>query len=349
MAVHIRKRKDSRYFWFDYIDEKGNRIQRSSKTTDKKLAKTAAAKLEIEIDRKRLGLDSAEEKQNFLTIDQFHSQLSQYINTRYIDRTAETYIMRLTNFTTFLESIKLVNIFEVTPQIVEQYITSRINVVKNVTINNEITHIKAVFNIAIKLNFIDKNPFAGIKNLPVKKKQPFWYKKEEIQTIFSHIPWRFKPHFYVLLDTGIRPGEMALLHWEDIDYDKALLNITTRRSEAKMRPRSIPLTARSLAAFQERKQLAEHPVYIFSSQSGKLLHKNTLRNVFIRAKIKANIRTGRVYDLRHTFASWLVQSGESIYLVSYLLGHSSVKMTEIYAHLAPKKNETEKMNRIFNY
>ena len=53
----------------------------------------------------------------------------------------------------------------------------------------------------------------------------------------------------------------------------------------------------------------------------------------------AKIKTGNIHTFRHTFASHLVQSGVSIYKVSKLLGHHSVKQTEIYAHLAPSEDQ----------
>ena len=332
-------------YYLDYVLE-GKRI-RKAVGIDKKLAELALAQLKLKLDRARAGLEEIENIRN-IDSDDFQKQLIKYINSRYRFRTAETYCQRLTAFINFLSS-RNIPIKKIDNSIVEQYITERLTQVSNRTINNDITILKTVFYKAIRLKLIAVNPFVGINSLPVQKKKPFFYTKEQIEAIFSHIPGRFLLHFHVLLDTGIRSGELALLHWSDIDAEKAFLNVTTRRSESKMRERSIPLTDRALQALQKRQLMKEHPSLVFSSMAGKPLHKNTLRNVFVRAKIRAGIRPGRVHDIRHTFASWLVQAGESIYLVSHLLGHSSVKMTEIYAHLSPRINETEKMNRVFDY
>jgi len=345
-TLYKRKNKFGKIaYYLDYALE-GKRI-RKAVGLDKKLAELALAQLKLKLDRARAGLEEIESIKN-ISIDDFQKQLIKYIDSRYRLRTAETYCQRLTAFSNFLLK-KNIPIKRVDNAIVEQYITERLTQVSNHTINNDITILKTVFYKAIRLKLIAVNPFVGIDSLPVQKKKPFFYTKEQIKAIFSHIPDRFLPHFYVLLDTGVRSGELALLHWSDIDIEKAFLNVTTRRSESKMRERSIPLTGRALQALQKRQSMNEHDSLVFSSMAGKPLHKNTLRNVFVRAKIRAGIRNGRLHDLRHTFASWLAQSGESIYYISYLLGHHSIRVTEIYAHLAPKKNETEKMNRIFDY
>ena len=343
--IHLYKR--NRIWWYSYTLD-GKRVQKSTHSTNKQTAQLVVSNLAIKLDRIKAGLETHETIHR-VDLKTFQSEMIQYIETRHDGRTPQTYIQRLNSFLEFLEQNHFVYVNELDNTVVESYVNYRIGKVKNSTINNDLTMLKAVFYKAQRLKLIKDNPFVGVSELPVVKKKHFFYTREQIESIFKFIPERYKPHFTILLETGIRAGELALLHWLDVDFENRYLNITSRRSESKMRARSIPLSDNCIEAFQERERLKESDILIFSSKSGKAIHRNTLRNVWVRAKIKAGIRDGSVHSLRHTFASWYVQAGESLYELKELLGHSSIKMTEIYAHLAPKQREYEKMNRIFDY
>jgi len=83
------------------------------------------------------------------------------------------------------------------------------------------------------------------------------------------------------------------------------------------------------------------PEWIFVNEKGKSLDaRNWRKRVFKKALEKAGLRAIRIHDLRHTYASLLIQGGESLAYVRDQLGHQSIKMTvDIYGHLAPEGNK----------
>ena len=90
-----------------------------------------------------------------------------------------------------------------------------------------------------------------------------------------------------------------------------------------------------------RKGWEEIPEWVFISEAGKPLILNHWRKgVFDNALKKAKLRKIRIHDLRHSYASMLIQAGESLAYVRDQLGHHSIKVTvDIYGHLAPEGNK----------
>ncbi len=82
------------------------------------------------------------------------------------------------------------------------------------------------------------------------------------------------------------------------------------------------------------------PEWVFFSEERKPLYRNYCRRIFIKALDKAELRHIRIHDLRHTYASLLLQAGESMVYVRDQLGHHSIKVTvDIYGHLVPGGNK----------
>jgi integrase len=86
-------------------------------------------------------------------------------------------------------------------------------------------------------------------------------------------------------------------------------------------------------ALERRHAVCGHSPYVFCSDQG---HYVDLKRGFAGACRRARITNFRQHDLRHTCASWLVMAGVPLPEVRDLLGHSSIKVTERYAHLAPE-------------
>jgi len=138
------------------------------------------------------------------------------------------------------------------------------------------------------------------------------------------------------LNTGLRRGEILALTPAQIDLNAALCHVLDSKT---YQGRAIPLNdqAKSLVL----KHMDENPSKpIFKEQSGAVNpHARYFRQAVNACGLNAGITDRRAkvcfHSLRHTFASWLVQAGVRLQVVSHLLGHTSLKMTLRYAHLAP--------------
>jgi integrase len=106
------------------------------------------------------------------------------------------------------------------------------------------------------------------------------------------------------------------------------------------RPRSVPLTKRAealLCALKAgRKPTPADRVILFRRADGFLLPANSVRRAFEKARDKAGLADVRAHDLRHTFASRLVQRGVGLTHVKELMGHATIAMVQRYAHLSTR-------------
>jgi len=141
----------------------------------------------------------------------------------------------------------------------------------------------------------------------------------------------------VSLHCGLRASEIFRLKWQDIDLNRGV--ITVHGKGNKNRPAF--MTDEVKAMFESLKTGSPNSL-VFADRNGKEIGK--VSNSFDRAVSELDLNIGLTdplnkftfHCLRHTFASWLVQNGESLYTVKELMGHSTMAMTERYSHLASK-------------
>ncbi len=179
--------------------------------------------------------------------------------------------------------------------------------------------------------------------------------KALLETVAEHYH-RYYPFFLCALRTGMRLGELRGLEWGDIDFRGGFIEVrrahvkgqTTTPKNRKMRRVDMsPQLAEALKDLEtERKREAlakgwgEVPERVFVNEAGKVIDEWNLRGrIFYKALAKAGLRRIRIHDLRHTFASMLIQNGESLTYVKEQMGHSSIRITvDIYGHLVPGAN-----------
>lgn len=146
--------------------------------------------------------------------------------------------------------------------------------------------------------------------------------------------------------TGMRSGEVRGLQWGDIDWVSREIHVRRSWKECQFHPpktktsnRSIELPAELLSELRTWKLASPKGDFdlIFPNLAGNpMSNANLLQRGFYPALRRAGLRRIRFHDLRHTFASLLIASGEDIVRISRLLGHSSPKVTlDVYAHMLP--------------
>jgi integrase len=178
-----------------------------------------------------------------------------------------------------------------------------------------------------------------------------------LETIRQYSPLHY-PFFLTLARTGLRLGEALALRWEDIDWHGGFLEVrhaychasrrilTPKNGKTRRVDMSRQLMETLKALLLERKKATlkngwgEVPPWVFVNDTGGLLDGDNLRRrSHGEALKKAGLRFIRMHDLRHTFASLLIQQGESLAYVKEQMGHHSIQITvDTYGHLVPGGN-----------
>jgi integrase len=144
-----------------------------------------------------------------------------------------------------------------------------------------------------------------------------------------------KPMIIVSLNTGIRQGALFQLRWSDIDFPEGIL--TVRAVNAKNEKTvHIPMNETLTRTLQEWKKQTRgdgEKLVFPSPKSGEVM--DNCKNAWAKLLKDAEIFNFRWHDMRHDFASQLVMNGVDLNTARELMGHSDLKMTLRYAHLAP--------------
>lgn len=145
---------------------------------------------------------------------------------------------------------------------------------------------------------------------------------------------------------GLRAGEVVNLRWEDVDLRRRRLRVANSETflTKSGKERLLPLCT---AVVDILRELPRRSVFVFPNSSGTQLHRQYLSRAFKQAARAAGLPNAHFHATRHTAASWLMMQGASIEAVRQYLGHSSVTVTERYAHLSEQayaRQITEALN-----
>lgn len=178
-----------------------------------------------------------------------------------------------------------------------------------------------------------------------------------LEAVRDQMP-EYSPFFLCALRTGMRLGELLALQWGDVDFSGRFIEVrrnivsgrvtSTKNTHRRRVDMSLKLTDALRDLRRERKAASLKagkpvPAWVFTNSDGTALDGDNVRHrVFYRLLVQAKLRQIRFHDLRHTFASLLIQNGAPLTYVKEQMGHSSIQVTvDVYGHLVPSANRAE--------
>lgn len=132
----------------------------------------------------------------------------------------------------------------------------------------------------------------------------------------------------LLILTGCRLGEIMTLKWDYVDFDECALRLPDSKTGKKV----VHVGAPAVEYLHSAHHVDGNPWVITGTLPGKPL--SDLQPFWQRVRARAGVKDVRIHDLRHTFASTAVASGQGLPMIGKLLGHTQVQTTARYAHLA---------------
>jgi integrase len=233
---------------------------------------------------------------------------------------------------------------------------------------------------AVAWETLEMNPLARVEMPRREVKEMRSMSQQEVRSFLEITDTGIHAEYFrTAVVTGMGPGELAGLRWQDIDFEHETIAVqrslvwkdrdidgwmlVSPKTERGKREITIPKSlANALAELKKQQDWRiswagdryQNDGFVFADEWGRPVHSKWLgRYVFKVALVRAGLpRTIRLYDLRHTCATLLLKDGEHIKVVSERLGHSNVRITlEIYIHILPgmQRDAANRMENLLSF
>jgi integrase len=314
--------------WWMYFTYQGQQVRKSTGTVDRRLADAILSKVKVQIVEGQYFEKAVAQSHTFTELMDRYEQ--EHVLRKLRHRGVKGY---MNNLRAFFGDRTLADI---TPKLIVAYKNKRYEDGKApATINRELANLKKAFNLALReWEWCHQNPVTRVSMEKENNKRDRWLSEEEESRLLTACaPWLHDLVTFAL-HTGMRMGEILELTWRGVDFTRR--TVTVMRSKNGER-RTIPVNETVLRVLKEKakvRSLASD--LVFCSKAFTPMESGHLRRSFRLALSKAKIEEFHFHDLRHTFATRLVQAGIDLYKVQQLLGHKSPIMTQRYAHHYPE-------------
>ena len=317
--------------WWIRFTYKGEQIRKSTETNDKKLAERIYHKLLGEVAEGRWFERLPGDEKTFREMMEKylieHSARNKTSRSHIRDRSLAKHLM---------QHFGDLTLNKINPKLISEYKTKRIREGASPrTVNYELAVMGHAFNLAIKeWEWCTDNPVIKVSKEKVNNFIERWITDEEEERLLKVSRKWLQEMIVFALYTGLRQGEELNLQWPQIDLFRKTMTILEQKNEGRD---TLPLNKKALEVLKSRAKIRHiNTNLIFCTPKGTRINARNLLRAFYTATKKAGIEGLRWHDLRHTFATRLVQDGVDVYTIQKLGRWKEISMVKRYAHHSPE-------------
>lgn len=328
LPYRIYKRGDIYHAYFSFVEE-GKRIQLRETTGRISLEEAESYCIKRAAELQQKARQQAFGELPCITLDEAFGRYFQ--EKGQFQSKPQNVLNRLNQIKSFL-NIKYLH--ELDNAVLSQFVSNRRQNVANGTINRELAILSSIRNLAadiweVKTN--KANPQKFKLQIPAPKIN-FLADWSVAQKIIDRADEHLKPIIYTALYTFLRRGNILNLKWNNIDFVNKLITVKVKdKNTSGGKNLTIPMIDDLCRILQQQPRINEY-VFNYHGQPIKDI-KHAWHSIFFNSDgTSTGIPYIRFHDLRHTGLTWFVRKTGNILLAQKIAGHSSVKVTEIYAH-----------------
>jgi integrase len=327
----IRKHPESGFWWVDVRAPGGERIRRSTGTRDKKNAQEYHDKLKAELWRVRMLGEQADhifEEAAVRFLKQCAGQRDYATKVRHVGYWREKLKgqpVRSLTADVIIEALPTHRTYDFRPTLT----------LTGSTKNRYLSTIRRILRLCLDWGWVSKAPLLHMFHEPEVRVR--WEPEATIVALLKalRLPWMREASLFAVA-TGMREDEILSLSWSQVDMARCHAWVTAQGAKSK-RARAVPLNSDAMALLLQR--AGKHPTLVFTRPARSGGQVRQISQVDSRDLLRAcqavGIKDFHFHDLRHTWASWHVQSGTPLMVLKELGGWETIEMVQKYAHLAP--------------
>ncbi|OQW61776.1 MAG: integrase [Nitrospira sp. ST-bin4] len=317
--------------WWMRLSYQGRQVRRSTEVTDRKMAERIYGKvLGLMAEGKWFERSPGQDKVVTDLLERYlrdHSAPNKAATTHNRDKSLAAHLLR---------AFGTVPVDQLRPAQLADYKASRRAAgAAPKTVNDELTLLGHAYKLALlEWEWVTDNPVLKVKKEKIRSKPGRWLTAEEEARLLAASPCWLQELVLFALHTGMRQSEILNLHWSQVDLTRRTLMILEQKNGGQD---TLPLNATAVEVLQARAKVRSiSTAHVFFNHAEHRWDARNLLRAFYQARRKARIEGFRFHDLRHTFASRLVQAGVDLYTVQRLGRWKCMKMVQHYGHHYPE-------------